>query len=94
MEINRKTSLRNLRSIPGVGPKTAEDLWRLGIRRPSCLKGRNPERLFRRLERLKGQSVDRCVLYVFRCAVYYASRKKPRPELLEWWRWKDRTSPK
>lgn len=29
--------------------------------------------------------VDRCMLYVFRCAVYY----EHDPELLKWWNWKD-----
>jgi hypothetical protein len=32
---------------------------------------------------------DRCLLYVFRCAVYYASTAAPEPELLKWWSWKD-----
>jgi hypothetical protein len=30
------------------------------------------------------------VLYVFRCAVYYASHEVHDPELLKWWNWKDR----
>jgi hypothetical protein len=34
--------------------------------------------------------VDRCLLYVFRCAVYFASHKKHDPKLLLWWNWKDR----
>jgi len=29
-----KAALRGLQVIPGVGPKIAEDLWRLGIRQP------------------------------------------------------------
>jgi hypothetical protein len=33
--------------------------------------------------------VDRCVLYVFRCAVYFASEAEHDPELLKWWNWKD-----
>jgi hypothetical protein len=36
-----------------------------------------------------GAHVDRCALYVFRCAVYFASEAKPDPELLKWWNWKD-----
>ena len=32
---------------------------------------------------------DRCLLYVFRCAVYFAERKRHDPELLKWWNWKD-----
>jgi hypothetical protein len=29
------------------------------------------------------------MLYVFRCAVYYASTRDPDPRLLQWWNWKD-----
>ncbi|MBP7847311.1 MAG: hypothetical protein KAZ94_04200, partial [Burkholderiales bacterium] len=32
---------------------------------------------------------DRCLLYVFRCAVYFAQTTQPQPELLKWWNWKD-----
>jgi hypothetical protein len=30
------------------------------------------------------------VLYTLRCAVYAARTEKPDPELLKWWKWKDR----
>ena len=33
---------------------------------------------------------DRCLLYVFRCAVYYASAQKHEPEKLKWWNWKEK----
>jgi len=79
-----------LTSIPGVGPSIAGDLVRLGIRTVKDLKRNDPERLYERLCDLEGQRVDPCVLYVFRCAVYYATANRPRPELLKWWNWKDR----
>ena len=81
--------LKNLQEIPGVGPSIAKDLWGLGIKKVSDLKRRDPERLYRRLCQQEGQHVDRCVLYVFRCAVYYASTRRPHPEKLKWWNWKD-----
>ncbi|NLV21157.1 MAG: hypothetical protein GXY49_04120 [Syntrophomonadaceae bacterium] len=31
------------------------------------------------------------MLYVFRCAVYYASDDIYNPELLTWWNWKEKT---
>ena len=37
----------------------------------------------------QGVSVDRCVLYVYRMAVYYAEHQIRNPELLKWWNWKD-----
>ncbi|RMG46065.1 MAG: pathogenicity locus [Acidobacteria bacterium] len=80
----------DLRSIPGVGESLARDLRDLGYSSPADLAGEDPERMYRRLCELRGGPVDRCVLYVFRCAVYYASSEAPDPELLKWWRWKDR----
>jgi hypothetical protein len=86
---SRKAALRDLQTIPGVGPSLAQDLVSLGISRVAQLRKKNPERLYRRLERQAGAPMDRCVLYVFRCAVYYAETSKPDPHLLKWWNWKD-----
>ncbi len=86
----RAAALADLRRIPGVGPSIADDLWRLGMRRVSDLRGRDPEALYGRFCALVGGPVDRCVLYVFRCAVYYAETPDPDPERLQWWFWKDR----
>jgi len=79
-----------LQTIPGIGPSLAHDLRDLGIRRVADLERRDPERLYTRLNRLRGARQDPCVLYAFRCAVYYARTPRPRPELLKWWNWKDR----
>jgi len=68
----------------------AQDLRDLGIHRVAQLRGQDPERLYRRLIALRGVYQDRCVLYVFRCAVYFASTARPRAALLRWWNWKDR----
>jgi hypothetical protein len=85
----RSAVLRDLQVIPGIGPSLAQDLVDLGIRRVSDLKGRDPQVLYRRLEKLAGTRMDPCVLYTFRCAVYYASTPLPKPRLLKWWNWKD-----
>jgi hypothetical protein len=81
--------IQELRTIPGVGKSISLDLWNLGIRSVRALKNKNPEVLYRKHCILAGQPVDRCLLYVFRCAVYYASHKRHNPELLLWWNWKD-----
>ena len=83
----RRTS--PLEEIPGVGPSIARDLDELGLREVADVRGRDPEELYERLCALRGQRIDRCVLYVFRCAVYYAGRSVHDPELLKWWNWKD-----
>ncbi len=85
----RGRAIENLTCIPGVGPGIAASLFRLGIREVAELRARSPEALYSELCRLAGVRVDRCVLYVFRCAVYYASESQPDPELLKWWNWKD-----
>jgi Pathogenicity locus len=87
----KAASLVDLSRIPGVGPSIASDLYLLGIRQVADLRGRDPELLYSELCREMGQHVDRCVLYTFRCAVYFASESKHDPELLKWWNWKDGT---
>lgn len=78
-----------LQQIPGVGPSISKDLEDLGIRRVSDLRSRDPEKLYERLCAIRGTHIDRCVLYVFRGAVYFASNDEHDPTLLKWWNWKD-----
>ena len=78
-----------LQVIPGVGPSIAADLRRLGIKQVSDLKKADPQKLYDRLCKITNAKQDRCVLYTFRCAVYYASRPVHDPEKLKWWNWKD-----
>jgi len=78
-----------LQTIPGVGKSIAEDLRNLGIDHVHDLNKKNPEALYHSLCKKTGKPVDRCVLYVFRCAVYFASNSKHDPEKLKWWNWKD-----
>jgi hypothetical protein len=85
----RRGEIEELKLIPGVGDKIAGDLLALGCRSVEDLKGRDPEELYLALCAYKGEQVDRCVLYVFRSAVYYASYREHDPELLKWWNWKD-----
>ena len=93
MKAKRRKDSDELQMIPGVGPSIARDLRQLGIRRVSQLRRRDPERLYRRLGQLRGVRQDPCLLYVFRCAVYYASTPRPDPELLKWWNWKGDGAP-
>ena len=88
---DKPKSLKDFRRIPGVGPSIAEDLYGLGYRRVSDLAGEIPEVMYEKLCMMQGQTIDRCMLYVFRCAVYYSETSGPvrDPELLKWWSWKD-----
>lgn len=78
-----------LQSIPGVGRKTAEDLILIGINSVEDLKNKNPEELYEKLCGIKGHKVDRCVLYVFRYAVFFPTEELHDSEKLKWWNWKD-----
>ena len=89
----RRRGLRELQTIPGIGPSLALDLYALGIRRVADLRRKKPETLYRWLEQLTSSPQDRCVLYAFRCAVYYARTPKPDPRRLLWWNWKDPARP-
>ncbi len=88
---SKKQICKEFQIIPGVGEKTAEDFWDMGYRAVAELRDRDPETMYQHLNRIRGVQTDRCMLYVFRCAVYYASQKKHDPELLKWWNWKNRT---
>lgn len=78
-----------LTSIPGVGISIANDLRGLGYERVEDLRGADPQKLYDDLCARNGVRVDRCVLYVFRCATYFAATENPDPHLLKWWNWKD-----
>ena len=78
-----------LQKIPGIGKSIAKDLRIIGIKKVNDLRHRNPEELYNELCKKIGKPVDRCMLYVFRCAVYFTSHTKHDPEKLKWWYWKD-----
>ena len=74
--------------IPGVGESISRDMLGLGFSNLAELASADPEQMYRDLAELRGQKIDPCVLYVFRCAVYFASHEKHDPELLKWRNWK------
>ncbi len=87
--LDKKTILKNFQKIPGVGKEISEDLWDLGVRKVSDLRGKDPQILYDKLCKIQGMKIDRCMLYVFRCAVYFASHTRHDAEALKWWNWKD-----
>ncbi|RYD54735.1 MAG: pathogenicity locus [Sphingobacteriales bacterium] len=90
MPDTKRKVIKDLRQIPGVGVSIANDLWNIGIHRVADLEGRSPEELFKESNDYAGVVQDRCLLYVFRCAVYYAETPPElrEPEQLKWWNWK------
>jgi len=90
MNLKSERIVGDLQAIPGIGPSIAKDLQDLGYNQVQDLSGENPESMYRNLCELRDAHIDRCVLYVFRCAVYCADNETYDPELLKWWNWKER----
>ena len=83
----------DLTKIPGIGKRIEQHLHNIGIMCIADLVGKNPEELYLQDCAFKGFQEDRCALYVFRLAVYYAENETHDPEKLKWWYWKDKKYP-
>lgn len=79
----------NLRTIPGIGETIEQNLIDLGYTSIASLKGADAEEIFARDCASRGCQLDRCLLYMYRLAVYYANHDTHEPEKLKWWNWKD-----
>lgn len=77
-----------LQKIPGVGKNMAAHLESLGICCVEDLREKDPQELYDR-DCMQHGYQDRCVLYIYRCAVYFAQTPEPDPEKCKWWNWKD-----
>ncbi|MEI3579851.1 MAG: helix-hairpin-helix domain-containing protein [Acutalibacteraceae bacterium] len=71
--------------MPGIGPNIEVDLEAIRIISLPYFPGRNPEERYRLDCLHKGYEEDRCQLYVYRLAVYYAATPDPHPDRLRWW---------
>ena len=89
--MNQIESLKNLMQIPGVGKSISKNLLDIGINSIEDLKDKDPEILYIQSNTYARETQDRCLLYAFRCAVYFAETNsgKRDPEKLKWWNWKD-----
>lgn len=68
---------RRLTDLPNIGPASAADLLRLGIRTPADLAGRDPYALCA----LDGTRHDPCVIDVLIAAIRFMEGDAARP----WW---------
>lgn len=87
---DKERVLKQLQSIPSIGKACSLDLWNIGIRNISDLAGQNPRVLYEKLNAFSGVKQDICLLYTFRCAVYFATEDNHEKEKLNWWYWKDK----
>jgi Pathogenicity locus len=85
---DQKSALRDLQEAPGIGPSLSRDLLDLGFQSLEQLRDQDPENMYHSICAIRGAHIDPCVLYAFRCAVYFASNQIHDPELLKWWNWK------
>lgn len=76
----------DLITIPGVGKDMKEHFIKLGYTNVESLVDANPEEMYEEDKKICGENLDRCVLYVYRCAVEYS---KTRNKELKWWNFKD-----
>ncbi len=83
----------DLKNIPGIGKKMKQHLENIGIHRIEDLRGKDPEELYGQDCLKKGFQEDRCALYVYRCAVYFAEHEQHEEEKLNWWYWKEKEYP-
>ena len=90
MTVSKQQAIKELSVIPGVGKSIANDLWNIGIQSIADLQHKDPQILYDMSNAYAGVKQDRCLLYVFRCAVYFAEtpKEKQDQEKLKWWNWK------
>jgi len=83
--------LKQFRTLPSIGKACSLDLWNMGFRNIHELKGQNPMELYERLNKITGLKHDICMLYTFRCIVYFVTEKNHDILKLNWWYWKNHT---
>jgi len=70
-----------------IGPAMLRDFAGLRIRSVAQLARQNPRRMYERLNRLRGQRQDPCVLDTFCAAVAQAKNPRLPAEKCQWWYW-------
>jgi hypothetical protein len=78
-----RNSITDLQQIINIGPATAEDLLRIGIKQPQQLSGKDPLKLYQKVCQQQRQRVDPCVLDVMMAAVDYMNGNPPKV----WWKY-------
>ena|SRR5579864_8399545 len=78
---------RQLDELISIGPAMLRDFAELRIQSVAQLARQNPKRMYERLNRLRGQRQDPCVLDVFCAAVAQAKNPRLPAEKCQWWYW-------
>ena len=70
---------KRLQAIPNVGPRVADDLYRLGIHKLDDLKGRDGDLLYAEICRIDQVRHDPCCRDVFAAVIAIAEGHPPQP---------------
>lgn len=81
---------RELEDLISIGPAMLRDFELLGIRSIAQLARQDPQRMYRKMERMTGQRQDPCVLDTFCTAVAQAKNPHLAAEKCQWWWWSRR----
>jgi len=76
-----------LGDLISIGPAMLRDFAQLRIRSVAELARQNPKRMYERLNRLRGQRQDPCVLDTYCAAVAQAKNPRLPAEQCQWWYW-------
>lgn len=79
--------IRKLNHLVSVGDATLSDFDLLGIESVAQLAKSDPKKLYQKLCRLKGVTLDPCCEDIFRAAVEQAKNPKLSREKSNWWYW-------
>jgi nucleotidyltransferase/DNA polymerase involved in DNA repair len=79
--------VQRLQDLISIGPAALRDFDLLGIRRVKQLARQNPQRLYQKLCRVTGQSVDICCQDVFSAAIAQARNPLLPADQCQWWYW-------
>jgi hypothetical protein len=78
---------RQLGELISIGPAMLRDFAELRIPSVAQLARQNPKTMYERLNRLRGQRQDPCVLDTFCAAVAQAKNPRLPAEKCQWWYW-------
>ena len=84
-----KKTVHPFRKLPNVGVQTEQDLLAMGYTSIDSLKGVKADELYQKECDLRGCSIDRCQLYLYRALEYYINSENPDMDKCKWWYWKD-----
>lgn len=88
------TPQRQLKDLISIGPAMLKDFAQLGITSVPQLAKQKPIKMYERLQWLRGERMDPCVLDTFEAAVAQARNPRLPAEKCQWWYWsRKRKSP-